>query len=58
LDHRYFACTPPPQLLLDDPTYLPVIQLDHKPPSAGSEIISGNETTNLACESFNSRAKH
>jgi hypothetical protein len=43
LDQRYLACTPPPQLLLDDPTYLPFIQLDHKPPNGGSEIISGNE---------------
>jgi len=44
LDQRYLACTPPPQLLLDDPTYLPLVQLDHKPPKVGSEIISGNET--------------
>ena len=33
-----------PELLLDDPTYLPLIQLNHKPSKAGSEIISGNET--------------
>lgn len=43
LDQGYLACAPPPKLLLDDPTYLPLIQLDHKPPNAGSEIISGNE---------------
>ena len=51
LDQRYLACTPPPQLLMDDPTYLPLIQLDHKPPNAGSEIISGNEKVVFAPKS-------
>jgi len=29
LDQRHLACPPPPEFLLDDPTYLPLVQLDH-----------------------------
>ena len=44
LDQRYLACSPPPQLLLDDPADLTLVQLNHGPSKVGSEIISGNET--------------
>jgi len=33
---------------MDDPTYLPVIQLDHVTYLTGCEIISGNETSTLS----------
>ena len=44
LDQRYLSCTPPPELLMDDPADLPLVQLNHEPSKVGSEIISGNET--------------
>jgi hypothetical protein len=57
LDQRYLACAPP-QLLLDDPTYLPLTQLNHKPSTVGSEIVSGNEGRTQTGESLKSPRFH
>ena len=43
LDQGYLACTPPSHLLMDDPAYLPAIQLDHVTHLTRCEIIPGNE---------------
>jgi hypothetical protein len=42
----------PPKLLLDDPAYLPLIQLDHILSITGSEIISGKENCLTKTKTF------